>query len=93
MANMEPRIERALRDWWSNHCEQDTLKTDEARIEKRKRELVAEAEVLVSRLDEFTENYTRHLMLNVYEDYFVVLVWNPDYDSHTIEIMRNEYGK
>ena len=92
MANMEPRIERAIRDWWSNHIEQGKLKTRVRELSSAMSELVAESEVLHSRINEFTMGYDRNLMLNVYEDYFVILVWCPVLHSHTIEVMRNEYG-
>ena len=92
VADMELRVERAIRDWWSNHCEQKALRIREEEITKQRQKLVAEAEVLSSRINEFTEPYSRHLMFEVCDDYFVVLVWNPDYDSHTIEVMRNEFG-
>ncbi len=92
IADMEPRIERAIRDWWSNHVEQMKLNTRIRELETEKSKLIAEAETLSSRINEFTIGYNRHLMLNVYEDYFVVLVWNAEFDSHTIMAMRNKFG-
>lgn len=91
MTRMEPHLERAIRDWWSNRCEQDVLRESEAKIAEQRRELLAEAEILSSQINEFTEKYSRHLMLEVCDDCFVILVWNPEYDSHTIEVMRNEF--
>jgi len=92
MSNIEPRIELAIRDWWSNRCEKEALKVQETEIAVQKRELVEEAKVLTRRLEGLTENIRRHLMFNVYEDCFVILVWDPVIDSHTIEVMRNEFG-
>lgn len=93
MSSMEPRLECAIRDWWSNRCEQDALRESEAKITEQRRELFEEAETLSKQISDFTKPYSRHLMLNVFDDYFVILVWNPEYDTHTIEVMRNELGE
>lgn len=92
VTDMEPLIECAIRDWWSNRCEQDALNVDENKIQAQRRELREEANKLANRIDELTESYNRHLMLNVCEDYFVILVWDSEDDSHTIEVMRNDFG-
>ncbi len=92
VTDMSQQLGLTIRDWWSNHCEQNELHARETEIATQRGELVDLAEVLVSQINEFTESYSRHLMFEVCDDCFVVLVWNPDSDSHTVTIMRDEFG-
>ncbi len=91
MADMEPRLEHAIRDWWNNHQELSVLRRRETELATQKSELLAEEEKVISLIHEYTTGYNRNLMLKVFEDYFVVLVWNPEMQCHEIEIVRNEY--
>ncbi len=89
MTDMEPRLEHVIRDWWNNHQELNALRRRETEMVHEKSELLAEEEKVTSLIHKYMVDYNRNLMLKVSEDYFVVLVWNPE--CHEIEIVRNEY--
>ncbi len=92
MADMEPRLEHAIRDWWNNRQELDALRRRETELASQKSKLLTEEEEVTSLIHEYTAGFDRNLMLKVFEDYFVSLIWIPGMQSHKIEIVRNEYG-